>query len=385
MLIRDGILREVGPTRRVENLATARQAIEISADGRVVMPGFVDSHTHLLYPVPGVAADTPDAAFRALHATTGLPMKMRAKAHLEAMARHGTTTAESKTGCGVDEHAEIKILRVMAELREDQHDVAPTFLFHPPPINHSSASHIGPDCNRMRSEFLAKIARRRLAEFADLMWDDTTLRIWEGYPDRWAWFDGYFQVARSLGLACKVHAVAAHVGTAVRVAVEHNAASIDHLEHVTEADAALLGRSGTIATLLPCASFHLGGPYAPARALIDAGAPVALATNFNAHHSPSLSMQTAVALGCRCMGLTPAEAISAATINGAHAIRRADRIGSLECGKYADLLILNTSDFRDLAHTLGTNLVRTTMKRGEVIYDEGTVAPRPAEDLQPGW
>jgi imidazolonepropionase len=183
----------------------------------------------------------------------------------------------------------------------------------------------------------------------------------------------------------KLHADGPAPSAAIAAAIESGAVSIDHLEHATAADAERLARSGTIATLLPCASFHSEGRYAPARTIIEAGAPVALATNFNPHHTPTLNMQAVVNLACLRMAMTPAEAVTAATINGAHALGCADKLGSLEPGKLADLLILNISDYRELAHHFGTNLVHSTMKRGEFIYEEGPVAPRPARDLRPAW
>jgi imidazolonepropionase len=157
------------------------------------------------------------------------------------------------------------------------------------------------------------------------------------------------------------------------------------LEYATADDAAVLGRSPTVATLLPAASFHRDARYAPARSLIDAGAAVALATNFNPQHTPTLNMQAVVQLACYRMGMTPAEAISAATINGAHALACADAVGSLEPGKSADVLILNISDYHELAHHFGMNLVHTTIKRGEIIWEEGKVAPRPIEHIRPSW
>ena len=135
-----------------------------------------------------------------------------------------------------------------------------------------------------------------------------------------------------------------------------------------------IGAAGITATLLPCVSFR-DDRHAPARALIDSGAAVALATNFNPQHTPTLNMQTVVTLACLRLKMTVAEAIAAATINGAHALGCANRVGSLELGKSADLLMLNIADYRDLADTFGTNVVHMTMKRGEVIYQEGAVAP----------
>src|ERR1022692_3780461 len=132
LLIKDGVIDQVGPTRRVENLAAARGAVEISAVGRVVMPGFVDSHTHLVFPPPSTPVEEMEAAARAVRAGTGQRLQVRTQAYLEAMARHGTTTVEAKTGCGPDESAETKLLRVLAALKNNPLFVVPTFLFRLP-------------------------------------------------------------------------------------------------------------------------------------------------------------------------------------------------------------------------------------------------------------
>jgi imidazolonepropionase len=166
---------------------------------------------------------------------------------------------------------------------------------------------------------------------------------------------------------------------AIELGLRYGATSIDHLEHATADEASRLAQTGVMVTLLPCASLVRGGRQAPARAFIDGGAPVALGTNFNAHHTPSLNMQTMVALACLQMKMTVEEAISAATINAAHAVGCGEQAGSLELNKPADLVLLNVGDYRDLAHNVGTNLVHRTIKRGRVIYEEGRVASRAAE------
>jgi imidazolonepropionase len=357
-------LLEVGPTRRLENLAEARGAEDVNAAGRVVMPGFVDSHTHLAFPPPGEDEGLEQAA-RSIRATNGQRLEMRTRAYLQSMARHGATTVEVKTGCGPDESAETKILRVLGALKRDPVDVTPTLLVRLPA---SRDDEIEPAADAVFRDLMPRLKRRRLARFVDL--------AWEGGPGRHEYYVRFLATARSLGFACKVHADQAAPRAAITTAVEQFAVSVDHLEHATAADAALLAGSCTIATLLPCASFHHGGASAPARALIDAGAAVALASNFNPRHTPTLNPQTVVALAAMRLGLTAAEAIAAATINGAHALGRADRTGSLEPGKLADLLILNASDYRDLARDFGGNLVHRTMKRGEFIYTEGEVARR---------
>lgn len=367
MLIRDGVIEEVGPAARVENLAAARGAVEISAVGRVVMPGFVDSHTHLLFPPPrpsGVPRREHESAVRVLLTMTGRRLEKHGRACLDAIARHGTTTVEAKTGCGPHEGAETKVLRALAALQGESLDVVATLLlgFHP-----AEEAEPGSDFAAARwmcGELLPKIRRRRLARFADLQWD----------PESWRQdlFSRLLTAARELGFGCKVHADDAMPAAAVGLAVEHQAVSVDHLEHIGCEEVEALARSQTVATLLPGASFR-SGQYAPARPLIDAGAAVAIATNFNPCDTPVLSMQTAISLACLAMGMSPAEAISAATVNAARAIGCIDR-GLLAYGKRADILILNVSDYREMPRQLGTNLVYLTMTHGKVVYREGAVA-----------
>ncbi len=362
LLIRNGEVVEVGPTRRVENLAEARKAAEINAAGRVVMPGFVDSHTHMAFPPPGAAGLDTEAAASEIRATNGQRLERRARSYLEAMARHGTTTVEVKTGCGADQRAEIKILRVLAAVKRVPLDVVATFLFRMPASGAGGSS----ENDWAFRELMPKIRRRGLAAFADVLWESDAGRV--------ACLVRYLGVARELGFPCKVHADQPNAGAAIQAAVECLALSIDHLEWATASEARLLAGSSAMATLLPYGAFQSGGPGAPARALIDSGVPVALGSNFNPLLTPTLNMQTVVALACLRMRMTAAEAISAATINGAHAVGRASRTGSLEPGKLADLLILDASDYQELARRFGTNLVYMTMKRGEIIYKQGAVS-----------
>jgi len=362
LLLRDGLIVEVGSTRRVENLAAARDAIEIDATGKVVMPGFVDCHTHLMFPPPQSAdSDTGpdlDRAAHALESVTAQRLARRGRAYLQAMARHGTTTLEAKSGCGPNESAELKVLRVLNALNKGPLDVIPSFLFDlgsPPGDRHRADAAAA---ERIFRDFMFTIRRRRLARFADLQWD----------PDiaRRPLLVRFLEAALSLGFARKIHADRHSSTAAFSMALEYEATSIDHVEYATLDQARMLAGSSTIATLLPSASFRQGR-HAPARMLIDEGVAVALGSNFNPWHTPSLNMQTAISLACLQMAMSPAEAIAAATINAAHALRVSGRAGSLEVDKLADILILHTSDHRDLAYQLGTNLVQTTIKRGTIL------------------
>jgi imidazolonepropionase len=380
LLVCDGVIEEVGPARRVENLALARGADEIDASGRVVMPGFVDSHTHLSEGGPWLddyeaRLDGADplqsmtgwnATWQALRTASARRLQERFGSTLACMARHGTTTVEAKAGYGSDCGAELKILRVLARLNARPLDVVATYMAMGPLASAGCGRPAAPDLDHLRANVLPAIARRKTAVFADL--------VVEAGRNGLDAASRYMASARELGFLLKIHADEfEHTGGAL-LAAGHGAASADHLEYAAREDIEALARSATIATLLPGSAFHLGtGRYAPARALIDAGAAVALASNFNPNTSPTYSMPAIISLACSQMRLTPAEAIAAATINGACALRRGSQVGSLELGKAGDLIVLNTSDYRDLPCQFGVNLVHATVKRGRVIYREGQV------------
>ncbi len=373
VLIADGTIVEVGPARRIEKLQAARRAREIDAAGRVVMPGFVDSHTHLVFGRPRLVdyemrlagasyADIAAAGggiLSSVEAVRGMPaaqLAAQARASLAAMARHGTTTLEAKSGYALDKTGEMKTLRVLAKLGGEPLDIVPTYLgAHIPPPEYRGR----PDAyiDWMAATMMPEIRRRKLARFVDIYCDSGAFTLAQARR--------YLEHARSLGFGLKIHAEQFARTGAARLAVDLDAASADHLEQAGEEDIRALAQSGTIATLLPGSVFHLGlRTYAPARALIEAGAAVALATDFNPGTSPTYSMQMVLSLACTEMRMSPAEAIAAATINGAHALGCADRIGSLEPGKQADLLILDVCDYRELPYYFGTNNVKVTMKRG---------------------
>ena len=369
VLIRDGVVKELGPTRRVENLADARGALEVNAVGRVVMPGFVDSHTHLPFP-PGVPSLDPGGAMRVVMTSSSKLLAGKTRLHLDAMARHGTTTTEAKSACGEDA-ADIKILRSVVSLKAVPIEVYPTYLMKLAGASESRNADGTPEVMRLIGEFLPRIRRRGLAVFADLEWEPEASL----YPV----FLRYLEAARELGLERKVQDRHPSPTGSVRAAVENGALSIDHLCRHDSLEMSLLARSSTLVTVLPSTMLFGDGTAAPARELVQGGVAVAIGSNYNPLESPILSMQTVIWLACRHLKLTPAEAISAATINGAHALGVAEKTGSLERGKSADLLLLNMGDYRELGHRLGANAVHVTMKRGEFIYREGKVGPPPGK------
>jgi imidazolonepropionase len=382
VLIENGVIATLGPSRRVENLSAARHAREIDAGGKVVAPGFVDSHTHLVCGPPRLAdyemrlagasyseiAHAGGGILSSLRAIRETPIRrlvLQARRTLGGFIRHGTTTVEAKSGYGLDETGERKTLRAIQALNGKPLDLVPTYLgahVTPPEWKGREDDYVEWMCTYL----MPKLRRRNLARFADVYCDEEAFSVAQARR--------YLEAARALGFDLKIHAGQFSQGGGVLLAVELGAASADHLDHASEEDIRALASSDTVATLLPGAVFHLGlDRYPDARRMIEAGVAVALATDFNPGTSPTYSMPMILSLACSQMGLTPAEAFAAATINGAHAIRRAGRAGSIEAGKDADLVIFNVPDYREIPYHFGVNPVAMTIKRGRVLYREGEV------------
>ncbi len=372
LLIRAGVIEQVGPSRRVENLAAARDAVEISADGRIVLPGFVDARTHLvcgpwlleeyessLTGGAGEPASRLAAPVRAVRAASRPRLEMLGRRAAREFIRHGTTTVGAVSGLGLQEKAELKILRATNALDGRPLEAAVSFFganARPPGEETEPADYL----RRLAEAALPKVRRLKLARFVDV-------RVGEGAfaPDDAA---AYLERARALGFAPKVTAGDGGAAPAVETALRTGAVSVDEIARLDGESARRLA-SGPVAVLAPGIRFHLRQrPYPPARELIDAGAAVALATGFSSHACPTCSMPAIVALACAEMGMHPAEAVAAATVNGAWAIGRGGRIGTLETGKQADLIMLNAADYREIPYHFGMNLVAMVMKAGSVIY-----------------
>lgn len=322
LLITDGIIREVGVTRRVERLAEARGAQIIDATGKVVMPGFVDCSTNLL-----------QASRKGSHSLTSSRLALQTKERLSWFIRHGTTTLEAKA-------TNLQETRLLAAFDERPLDVVTTLL---------ATKSSFPDFSIARSKH----------RMVSVSYGEDGASPEEARQ--------YLAEARKAGFSTRILG-----GESVALALQMGAVAIDQPE-LTMNTLPLLEDSPTITTFLPGSSFRTGQHYGFARELIDKKGAVALATAFSFTESPTVSMSMVISLACTQMRMTPAESITAATINSAYALRLASVVGSLEVNKQADLIMLRISDYRDLPEHFGVNLVVMTMKRGQVLYREAKV------------
>jgi imidazolonepropionase len=386
LLIKDGRIEAVGTRRELSKRADARHAKKIDLGNKVVLPGFVDSHTHLIFPASRadeheqrIAGDTYEEIARAgggilnsvknLRRATPADLETRALQAVKRFAEHGTTTIEAKSGYGLDAASELKILRLQQKLAKEQPiDIVSTFLgaHVVPPEYRNKKGGADAYIKFLATQLIPQVAHENLAEFCDVFCDRGAFTV--------AQARAVLTAGRLCGMVPRVHAEQlAHTGAA-KLAVELHAASADHLEQINAADIRALANSDVVSTLLPGCCAHLGIPHiAPARKLIDAGAIVALATDYNPGTSPTVNMSMIMSLACAQMKMSPAEAITAATINAAYSLRRADRIGSLEVGKFADLAVFDVADYREIPYYFGVNLCVLTMKRGKVIYSRESV------------
>ena len=350
-----------------------QKIIEIDCRGRVVLPGFVDSHTHPVFMQPrlvdfekrisgahyeeiAAAGGGIRSSIDGVRKASKSVLTRKVSAVLADLALHGTTTVEAKSGYGLSLESELKSLAaIRTAARAWPGTVVPTFLgAHavPPEYRGRSQEYVDLVCNEM----MAAVAKRKLAQFVDVFCDHGAFSAEEAAQ--------IFAAAEEHGLA-----VRAHLGqlseTRLGPLLRYRPASLDHMDHVNDADLPTLAQSDTVATFVPGANYFLGlSRYPDARRFIDSGVAVALATDYNPGSSPTLSMPMAMSLACTHMKMSPAEAIAAATINGAWALRFADRKGSVEAGKDADLAVFDASDYREIPYWFGANRCALTIMNG---------------------
>jgi len=394
LLIRDGVIAAVGTGSKVEALPEAHAAEKLDVGGRVVLPGFVESHTHLIhaasraeeYELKIAGASYEEIArkgggilnsVKKLRAATSEALKKRAADALREFAAYGTTTLEAKSGYGLDIASELKILRLQRELNLEQPiEIVSTFLgAHVLPAEYrSKADGAQQYVALLTDRLIPEVAAEKLAEFCDVFCDRGAFSRKDSKI--------ILEAGKKSGLSPRIHAEQLTRTGATQLAVQMGAASCDHLEQVSKADVRALAESNTVATLLPGCDFHLGlKQYAPARALIDAGAILAVATDYNPGTSPTLSMPMVLSLACTQLRMSPAEAIAAATVNAAYSLRRDRRVGSLEVGKQADIAVFDVEDYREIPYYFGVNKCWMTLKKGQPIFQKAhTVSGWPARN-----
>ena len=385
VLIRDGKFVTVGESSELR--ASYPEEETLDASGRVVMPGFVDPHTHLLW------AGDRSAEFEMrlqgktyleiLAAGGGILSTVRStraaslqslidetRPRLQTMLAHGTTTAEAKTGYGFEIETELCMLQALLVLdQQGPVDLALTFMgAHaiPPEYKDDPDGYTDLICNQMlpavQDWWETQTSDRGDLElpFVDVFCETGAFNLAQSRR--------ILETAAGLGFPLKIHADEFDNLGGAALAAELGATSADHLVATSEGDISILGKSETVAVALPCTPFGLAEKdYTPARDILTADGLLAIATDLNPGTAWCESMQFAIALACRYMRLTPAEAIAAATINSAAAISRAHRVGSIEPGKQADLIFLKVDDYRHLGYRFGVNLVERVIKRG-VLY-----------------
>ena len=350
-----------------------KKVLEIDCAGKVVLPGFVDSHTHPVFVSPRLVdfeKRIEGASYEQIAAAGGgirssvegvrkagkslLAKKVLAVLH--DMAAHGTTTVEAKSGYGLTVESELKSLQAIREAASHWPGTVIATLLGahvvPKEFQDRSQMYVDVVCEQM----IPQAAKQKLAQFVDVFCDRGAFTAAET--------EQIFGAARKHGLSVRGH-MCQLTETALQPFLRFDPASFDHMDYVSEDDIAQLAGRDTVATLVPGANYFLGlKEYPRARKLIDAGVPVALATDYNPGTSPTLSMPMAMSLACTQMKMSPAEAITAATINGAWALRLANGKGSVETGKDADLAVFNVSDYREIPYWFGTNRCVATIMNG---------------------
>jgi imidazolonepropionase len=356
-----------------------KRVLEIDCKRRVMLPGFVDSHTHPAFIDPrlvdfekrisGASYEQIGAAGGGIHSSVESVRKASkaqlARKVLEAlrrMAEQGTTTVEAKSGYGLSLDSELKSLEAIRDAAKLWPGTVVSTLLGahvvPKEFQECPEGYVELVCNQM----IPQAAKRKLARFVDAFTDRGAFSAEQSVT--------IFQAAQEHGLGVRAH-VCQLTQTPLQTLLRFKPASFDHMDHVSDTDIAALAKQDTIATLVPGANYFLGlDEFPPARKLIDAGVPLALATDFNPGSSPTLSIPFVLSLACTHMKMSPAEAISAATINGAWALRLQNRKGSIEPGKDADLSLFEAKDYREIPYWFASNLCVMTVLNGVVAASQ---------------
>jgi imidazolonepropionase len=374
---RDGKIIAVGPENEVLSQAKAQAGNDLEqfdCGGSVVLPGFVDSHTHPAFAAPRLtdfeqriqgrtyeeiaqAGGGIRSSVEGVRNASEEELASHVLGSLESMRMTGSTTVEAKSGYGLSTESELKSLRAIrcAAMRWPG-TVVPTLLgahVVPSEFRHKADTYVDIVCDEM----IPAAKRDKLAEFVDVFCERGAFNLEQT--------ERMFDAAQKSGLGIRAH-VCQFTPQDLSKLARFEPASYDHLDCLTDRDLEALAKQSTIATLLPGASYFLAHGYPMARRLIEAGVAIALATDFNPGTSPTTSMPLVLSLACTQMRMSPAQAISAATINGAHALRLANRKGTVERGKDADLAILKVKDYREICYWFGRDVCRATVLNGKL-------------------
>jgi imidazolonepropionase len=383
VLVEDGRILSAGFRDVVLRDERAADAAIVDAGGRVVLPGFVDSHSHPVFAAPRLEdfegrlagksyADLAAAGGGILSTVT----KVRAAGQAELVeslltwaARFlecGTTTLEAKSGYGLDIDTELKMLRAIREAaRATPLEIVPTFLgAHAVP--HEMEGQREQYVTRVCEQMIPAVAKESLAVFVDAFCEKNYFTVED--------CGRIFDAAQRHGLRARLHSEQLSRQGSVALAAKAKAASVDHLDCIEEADIKALTGADTVACLVPGSNYFLAKPYPPARRLIDGGAAVALATDFNPGTCPCWDMRQILSIACTQMKMTPAEALVAATVNGAYALGLGKTHGAIEPGKQADLLCYDAEDFREIPYYFGSSQAQWVMKKGSLVHSRESTA-----------
>jgi imidazolonepropionase len=377
MLVCDGKIEKVGPSDEIEK--NAGDAEVVDAGGRVVMPGFVDAHTHLVFAGNRLndfdrraRGETYEQIAKAgggiwstvekTRAASEADLLAQAKQHANWFLRCGTTTVEAKSGYGLTVEDELKILRVMRRLKDAVPlEIVPTFLgAHAVPRELSTDQYLG----ILITEMLPRVAAERLAEFCDVFCERGYFNIDQSRK--------ILSAAKKVGLSLRGHVDQLTNSGGAKLMAEMCATAADHLEQTDEQGIAALRKANVQPVLLPGSVYALGSSrYPRAREMIEARLAIVLATDFNPGSSPTPSMPMVLSLACTQMKMSPAEAITASTVNAAYSLNRGDSIGSLEPGKVANFVIFDCEDYRELPYWFGMPQTHSVFVRGECALRSG--------------
>jgi imidazolonepropionase len=374
LLIENDVITDFGS---MENCPEINADVTIDASGKIVLPAWCDSHTHIVYAgnreqefVDRINGMTYEEianrgggilnSAKKLNETTEDEIYKQSKKRLEEVMQLGTGAVEIKSGYGLTVEGELKMLRVIKKLADNYPiKIKATFLgAHAFPIEYKE-NHSG-YIDLIINEMLPKIAAENLAEYIDAFCETGYFSVAET--------EHIMEAGKAFGLTAKIHVNQFNAIGGIAACVQHNALTVDHLEIVTEDDIEALKNSETMPVALPSCSYFLSIPYTPARQMLNAGLPLALATDFNPGSTPSGNMNFVVATACIKMKMTPEEAINAATINGAYAMGISETHGSITKGKKANLIITKeVNSYYELPYAFGSNLIDSVLIEGKII------------------